>query len=139
MSIISGESPEMQMDNSYSNNGGVALFSVGEGEGGTITGGSGDTPGDYETSARIRWSITVDEAGKYVEGGITGNNGWMRENADSPFVNYTDQQLADMAVNTGTLNDVFTAWNADGDLGKVFTFMAYAWERYPSCVTGFAG
>lgn len=138
MSTIYGESPDIQIDDSYSVNGGIALFSAG-GDDTTITGGSGDNPGEAQTSARIKWSITVNENGTYISGGITGSNDWMRGTADSPFTNYTDQQLADIAVRNNNLNEVFVEWNASHDPGQVFTFMAAAYNAHSNCVTGFAG
>ena len=141
MATIYGESPEIQIDNSYWENGGIAVMSVGDGEGGTITGGSGDNEGEQETSARIKWSITVDADGNYLAGGITGatdDDSWMRTDSNSPFIHFTDQELANMAISDGNLGKVFIFWN-DGDLEKVFTFMASAWAKTPNCVTGFAG
>lgn len=138
MSTIYGESPDIQIDDSYSANGGIALFSAG-GDDTTITGGSGDNPGEAQTSARIKWSITVDENNQYVTGGITGSDDWMRDTLYSPFTDYDNQQLADYAVNDNNLNTVFLAWNNQYNVGQVFTFMASAYNAYPGCVTGFAG
>ncbi len=139
METIYGESPDIYMKDDYNSNGGISLFSVGDGEGGTITGGSGDNPGESETSARIKWAITVDAEGKYISGGITGNNDWMRGTTNSPFAGIDDQTLANYAINDGNLNEVFIPWNASHDFGDVFGFMIEAWKIYPSCVYGFAG
>lgn len=138
MGTIYGESPEIPIDNSYASNGGIAMFSVEDDGNHTITGGSGDNPGEDETSARIRWSITIDANGNYVTGGITGSEFWMREHPVSPFVGWTDQQLANFAID-GNLNEVFGPWNSSHDFGEVFGFMIDAWEKYPSCVYGIAG
>lgn len=139
METLYGESPEIQLDDSYARNGGVAMYSVGDGEGGTITGGSGDNPGESETSARIRWSITVDENGNYVTGGITGSNDWMRDTDYSPFAGFDNQTLANYAIGDGNLNEVFGPWNDTYDFGQVFGFMIAAWTKYPDCVYGIAG
>ncbi len=139
MSTIYGDSPEIPINSSYGRDGGISLYSVGDGEGGTITGGSGDSEGEQQTSARIRWAITVDAEGNYVTGGITGSADWMRGTENSPFTGYTDQELADIAVRDGNLNAVFLPWNADHNVGDIFRFMAAAWDAHPGCVQGFAG
>ena len=137
MSTIYGVSPDIQVDNSYYSNGGIALFNA-DGDH-TITGGSGENEGEAQTSARIKWSITVDENNQYVTGGITGSNDWMRDTEYSPFTDYTDQDLAGYALRDDNLNEVFLAWNSKYNPGQVFTFMASAYNAHPGCVTGFAG
>lgn len=139
METIYGESPEIQIDNSYASNGGIAMFSVGDDGNTTMTGGSGDKPGETETSARIRWSITVNANNEYVTGGITGSNDWMKGTLNSPFAGWEDQALANAALNDGTLNEVFDPWNSSHNFGEVFGFMIEAWKAYPDCVYGIAG
>ena len=137
MSTIYGVSPDIQVDNSYYSNGGIALFNA-DGDH-TITGGSGENEGEAQTSARIKWAITVDENTLYMTGGITGSNDWMRSTEYSPFTDYKDQDLADIAIRDNNLNEVFLAWNSKYNPGQVFTFMASAYNKNPGCVTGFAG
>ncbi len=140
MGTIYGESIDIPVKDNYDQNGGIALFSIGNGEGGTITGGSGDSEeGGYETFARILWSITVDENGGYVSGGITGSNDWMRDTANSPFLEWKDQALADEAIQFGNLNTVFSQWNSNTELTNIFQFLSDAADKHSRCVSGFAG
>lgn len=140
MGTIYGESIDIPVKDNYDQNGGIALFSIGDGEGGTITGGSGDSEeGGYETFARILWSITVDENGYYVSGGITGSHDWMRETPNSPFQNWNDQALADEAIRSGNLNTVFSQWNSSTELTNIFQFLSDAAAKNSRCVSGFAG
>lgn len=140
MGTIYGESIDIPVKDNYDQNGGIALFSIGNGEGGTITGGSGDSEeGGYETFARILWSITVDENGDYVSGGITGSNDWMKENTNSPFLEWDNQSLADEAIRSGNLNTVFSQWNSNTELTDIFQFLSDAADKHSGCVSGFAG
>lgn len=58
METIYGESAEIQVNDGYSNGGGIALYSADDS--GTISGGSNDE-GSVQTSARIYWTITRTE------------------------------------------------------------------------------
>ena len=135
-----GESIDIPVKDNYDQNGGIALFSIGDGEGGTITGGSGDSEeGGYETFARILWSITVNEHGTYMSGGITGSTDWMQENTNSPFRTWNTQDLADEAIRSGNLNTVFSQWNSSTALTDIFRFLSEAAAKHPGCVSGFVG
>ena len=140
MGTIYGESIYIPVKDNYDQNVGIDLFSIGDGEGGTITGGSGDSEeGGYETFARILWSITVDENGNYVSGGITGSNDWMKDKSNSPFLTWDDQALADEAIQSGNLNTVFSQWNSSTELTDIFQFLSDAAAKHSGCVSGFAG
>ena len=140
MGTIYGESIDIPVKDNYDQNGGIALFSIGDGEGGTITGGSGDSEeGGYETFARILWSITVNENGSYMSGGITGSGDWMRDKSNSPFLTWEDQVLANEAIQSGNLNTVFSQWNNSTKLTDIFQFLSDAADKHPGCVSGFVG
>ena len=115
MNTIYGESPEIQFDDSYNQNGGVALFSANE-DGDTVSGGSGNA-GEYPTSTRIRWTVTrtPDDSpdGYSYVGGITGNNGWYTDDLNSPFYGVEDEDIAEVAFRDGNLNFYFNVWNED--------------------------
>lgn len=116
MNTIYGESPEIQVEDSYNQNGGVALFSANE-DGDTVSGGSGND-GEYPTSTRIRWTVTrtADDSpdGYSYVGGITGNNGWYTDDPNSPFYGVVDDEdIAEAAFRDGDLNFYFNAWNED--------------------------
>ena len=87
--------------------GGIATFAV--------EGASGD--GYFEGGARIYYSVDEYDSITGKGGGITGVS-WYTEDRNSPFYNYTPDQLNE-AVNhflsTGEMNYVFTAWgNKEG-------------------------
>lgn len=119
MSTIYGDSPEIPINSSYGRDGGISLYSVGDDESGTITGGSGDS-GSYPTSSRIYWTITRVEDpsqpdGYSYSGGITGVS-WFTNISQSPFADprYDEpSEIWQIASSTGTLNEVFNAWNED--------------------------
>lgn len=116
METIYGESTEIQIEENYSNGGGISLFSVSD-EGDTITGGSGND-GSYPTSTRIRWTVTRysddSEDGYGYIGGISGDNGWYTNNENSPFFGVEDEEdIARHAFNEGNLQDYFDKWNED--------------------------
>lgn len=120
MNTIQGESPEIQIDDSYSRNGGISLFSVENDEGGeTITGGSGGS-GSYPTSSRIYWTITrvsdPSQPGGYsYSGGITGVS-WFTEVSQSPFANSKYDEPSEIwyiADTYGNINMIFDEWNSD--------------------------
>lgn len=116
METIYGESPEMQTGETYSNNGGIALFAV---DGDTVTGGSGDDEGGaYPTSTRIRWTATRTpdtsvEGGYTYVGGITGEHGWYTYDQHSPFCGYDEKKIYEHAFEYGNLNYYFDLWNED--------------------------
>ena len=120
METLYGESPEIQMDDGYGRSGGIALYSAGDGDGETITGGSGNE-GSNPSSSRIYWTITripdASQPGGYrYEGGITGN-GWFFNVEESPFAvaPYKDNPAViwNVAATNNSLNIIFDAWNAD--------------------------
>lgn len=113
METIYGESAEIQVNDGYSNGGGIALYAADDS---TISGGSGDE-GSVQTSARIYWTITrTGEAGNYqYQGGITGIS-WFTEVDESPFAvpPYDDPAtIWEIASRDNNLNEVFNAWNED--------------------------
>lgn len=120
MNTIYGESPEIQVGDSYSRNGGISLFSAGDDEGGeTITGGSGGS-GSYPTSSRIYWSITrvPDSAqpdGYIYSGGITGVS-CFTDMPQSPFADPRfdePSKIWSIAETNNNLNIIFDEWNSD--------------------------
>lgn len=114
MSTINGESQPIIIDEEYSNNGGIALFSTNAG--GTVSGGSSEE-GSYNSIFRIYWTITYDGGTSYT-GGITGNS-WHKENSLSPFHNAIDSEIW-VAAQDGNLSEYFGPWNtATSDEEKV--------------------
>ena len=112
METLYGESPEIQTNDTYSNSGGIALFSAGDGDE-TLTGGSGND-GSTTTSARYFWSITRSgEAPDYTySGGITGSDafGFGFSMDSSPFYN-SDYPTVWAAASSGSLDSFFQPWN----------------------------
>lgn len=118
METLYGESPEIQMDDGYGRSGGIALYSAGDGDGETITGGSGNQ-GSFPTSARIYWTITRIPTGddQYsYEGGITGVS-WFFDDSNSPFYPEEYDTEAEIwaiaSANNGNLDIIFEEWNSD--------------------------
>lgn len=67
------------------------------------------TDGYYEQGATIFW--TTDE----TPGGIT-NSGWYTQSSNSPFYNFTEDQIQDVieyANRYSNLNPYFSAWGND--------------------------
>lgn len=120
METIYGESQEIQIEDGYSENGGIALFSTGDD---TITGGSGND-GSYPTSTRIRWTVTRtpdgSEDGYSYVGGITESNSWYTGDSNSPFYGVDEEEIGRRAFADGNLNYYFDLWNADSSqIGQV--------------------
>ena len=143
METIYGESAEIQVNDGYSNGGGIALYSADDS--GTISGGSNDE-GSVQTSARIYWTITRTEGpeGFQYTGGITGVS-WFTEIPQSPFAvsPYNDPAtIWDIASRDNNLNEVFNAWNADQtDAGtaKRSYFMYYLSVNAQGCSSNQVG
>lgn len=119
METLYGESPEIQIDDGYGTNGGIALYSAGDGSSETITGGSGND-GSSTTSSRYYWSITrtgIEPTYTY-SGGITGESFFFGENS-SPFVNMDYQTIWNIvSAPPGNLDGIFDAWNERGEKVK---------------------
>lgn len=118
METLYGESLEIQMDDGYDANNGIAVYSAGDGNGETITGGSGNQ-GSFPTSARIYWTITRIPSGdgQYsYEGGITGKS-WFFNDPNSPFYpedyNTEAEIWAIASAYNGNLDIIFAEWNSD--------------------------
>lgn len=142
METLYGESPEIQMDDGYDANNGIAVYSAGDGDDETITGGSGDS-GSYPTSSRIFWTITrvedPSQPGSYsYSGGISGVS-WFKDEQTSPFndTRYDEpNEIWAIASASGNLNVIFDEWNADssneGERKRAY-FMYYLSLNAPDC------
>ena len=121
METLYGESPEIQIDDGYGTNGGIALYSAGDGDGETITGGSGGGEGSYPTSSRYYWSITrIGTEGAYTyTGGMSGNSFY----TDRPFSPFYNVPLSDIweeaSTPPGNLDKYFAPWNANSEADKL--------------------
>lgn len=133
METINGVSPDFLIENdSYSNNGGISLFSADDKE--TIFGGSKDD-GSNVSSSRIYWTITrVPDSsqpdGYAYSGGITGVS-WYTEIEQSPFYNEKYDEPSEIwaiASANGNLSIIFDEWNSDisheGEIKRSY-FMFY--------------
>lgn len=145
METIYGESSEIQTNDTYSSGGGISLFSAGD-DGETIVGGSGDQ-GSNPTSARIYWEMTrtPNGSGGYTYSGGISNVSWYTEVPTSPFAvpPYNDPaKLWEIASGTGSLNEVFDAWNEDqGDAGteKRAHFLYFISQNAKGCSSNSVG
>lgn len=131
MSTIYGESPEIQPEDGYSSNGGVALYSARNG-GGTIT--SSDKGGEQVIGGRILWTITYNggdpESANSYSGGIT-NQGWCTGyDEDNPFIAAGWQRLWEVASRDGDLDAIFS------QLVRPYHFADYVAQNQPSCMSG---
>lgn len=140
METLYGESPEIQMDDGYDANNGIALFSANSDTGGeTITSSSGDQGGSQEIPGKILWSITrySEGTGYRYEGGFTGQ-GWADEyfetrNETNPFTTAGWDALWTTASTEHNL-DIYFA-----QVEYSFSLAGYLEERsaeYPGCVVG---
>lgn len=107
MSTINGESQPIIIDEEYSNNGGIALFSTNDG--GTVSGGSSEE-GVYNSIFRIYWTITYDGSSTYT-GGITGID-WYQSDPLSPFYMVNESDIWNNAQD-GNLSEYFGPWNTN--------------------------
>ena len=141
MNTIYGESPEIQVDDTYAN-GGIALYSAGDGDQ-TITGGS-DNQGSTETSSRFYWTITrsgVDPDYTY-SGGITGSDtfGFGFNESSSPFYNSSYEAVWAMASTAGSLDGFFQPWNATTSEGIKHDFIGLVLDSCPAgCYRSYHG
>lgn len=72
----------------------------------------GASGGYFESGARIYYTVDGYDFDTGKGGGITGN-GWYRGDVNSPFYNYTTQQLNDavrLFNTTGNMDNVFKEW-----------------------------
>lgn len=125
MSTIYGESPEIQPEDGYAANGGVALFST-RSAGETIT--SSDQGGEHVVGGRILWSIT-DLGNDEYQGGITGVD-WMPDYSGNPFNNFTNAQIWEIASANRNLNVIFNQFS------NPFDFAGYVYEYRRDCMSG---
>ncbi len=127
MNTIYGESPEIQMNDGYAANGGISLFSTRE-AGETIT--SSDQGGEQVFGGRILWEITDNGDGTY-SGGITGVD-WCREQytEDNPFINYTNEQIWNIAEQNRNLNQIFSEFRS------IYGFAEYIDLNRHKCIAG---
>lgn len=134
METNSGVSERIQLDDSYSANGRIALFGVDGDE--TVTGGSIKNPdGSYYDAYQVLWTITrtPDGAGGYTyTGGVTGLS-WYFNEPSSPFYNSTIEAIAAQAFSPGpgNLNTFFSNWiaNATSDDKKKFLHAVIDWDN----------
>ena len=118
MSTINGESQPIIIDEEYSNNGGIALFSTNDG--GTVSGGSSEE-GVYNSIFRIYWTITYDGSSTYT-GGITGID-WYQSDPLSPFFGVAESDIWEKAQD-GNLSEYFSPWNEKTADGQKVEFLA---------------
>ena len=87
MDTLYGESPEIQIESSYTRNGGIAVFSANNGD--TQTGGSIQNPdGSYFEGYQVLWTITRTNNGDGTysyTGGVTGL-GWFTGEEERSFL-----------------------------------------------------
>lgn len=135
METISGTSPVVEVENGYSNNGGIALYAASDND--TVTGGSMKNPdGSYFDAYQILWTITrVDNGGTYeYSGGITGNYGWYFDEPTSPFYGSTIEAVAEEAYSTGYLNSFFSNWLENTDSDDKYTFLHEVMQNAKECL-----
>ena len=142
METIYGESPEKQTNDTYSNSGGIALFSAGDGDE-TITGGSGNE-GSTTTSSRYYWSITRSgEAPDYIySGGITGSDtfGFGFSLDYSPFYGKGYEEVWNVASTERTLDVFFRPWNETVDEHTKWLFQGTVISQCPeACYNSYQG
>lgn len=124
MDTLHGESPEIQIESSYTRNGGIAVFSANNGD--TQTGGSIYNPdGSYFDGYQVLWTITRTENadGTYsYTGGVTGQ-GWFTNDKESPFYLANIADIGAEAFNVGNLNKYFSAWLTNTDSDEKWEFL----------------
>lgn len=137
METNSGVSETIRLDDSYSVNGGVALFAADGDE--TITGGSIKNPdGSYYDAYQILWTITrmADGSGGYTySGGVTGVE-WYFDESSSPFYGATIEDVAAQAFapGPGNMNYFFSPWVANASSDDKYTFLHEVMQNPKNCL-----
>ena len=135
MSTIYGESPEIQMEDGYSSNGGVALYLADNNGAGTIT--SSNQDGGQPIGGRILWTITYNGGDSTSEdsytGGITAID-WTCNTYDgyNPFANMTEAEIWNTARTYGDLDTIFGRLS----LTESFSFALWIAENRSQCISG---
>ena len=123
MNTIYGESPEIQFDDSYSRNDGIAMYAI---DGDTETGGSIYNPdGSYFDGYKVLWTITRtsnDDGTFSYSGGVT-NQDWFTDKVESPFYLADIQEIGAEAFRVGNLNSYFLNWMTSTDHDQKWTFL----------------
>lgn len=135
MSTIYGESPEIQMEDGYSSNGGVALYSADNNGAGTIT--SSNQDGGQPIGGRILWTITYNGGDSTSEdsytGGITAIDwicaGYLGRN---PFADMSKADIWNTARSNGNLDTIFEQLT----LPESFSFAFWIAENRSQCISG---
>lgn len=124
MDTLYGESPEIQIESSYTRNGGIALFSANSGD--TTTGGSIYNPdGSYFDGYQVLWTITRTpngDSGYDYSGGVTGQE-WFLDKQESPFYGALIDEIGQAAFTAGNLNKYFSAWLTNTNSDQKWTFL----------------
>lgn len=126
METIYGESAEIQVNDGYSNGGGIALYAADDS---TISGGSG-TEGSYNSSFRILWTITRVDENTYT-GGISGKD-WFTDEPLSPFY---QAQVDDIwfAAQDGNLEEYYGLWNSNTSADDKIRFLDHLMNYANGC------
>lgn len=132
METIYGESAEIQVNDGYSNGGGIALYAADDE---TISGGSG-TEGSYNSTFRILWTITRVDGGSSYTGGITGID-WFAGESLSPFYQVEEADIWD-AAQDGNLEEYYAPWNNKTSDDEKIQFLNYLMNHANGCYRLFA-
>lgn len=124
MDTLYGESPEIQIESSYTRNGGIAVFSANNGD--TQTGGSIYNPdGSYFEGYQVLWTITRTDNGDGTysyTGGVTGQK-WFTDEVESPFYQADIADIGKEAFEAGNLNTYFSEWLTRTNSDQKWTFL----------------